>query len=454
MRYDPPAEAPELEDNPDTARTPTEALLHRWLVEYNPLYLLSAALVLAGMWLISREAAQVATLTGALGVGALAEVYAVALIGGAAFLTRIGQRRSAVMLGLIAVFYQGDLTLHVETCTYLGAAGLVASGVWLALFVAKLAGLALALQLRPSWSACVIPLLGAVGLAFIPHLLRELEPSPRALLVACWTFALFASALWTERGVASRAGWDVRGRRAMRATWLIWGGLTLCHVLYWAPTYRVSLLPLLPVCCLLGVPFMRHEVHVHGLALSALGLGTLVAPQHFWLTASMTGVTLAVAAWRGAVVIRTPGLREAPHPYRTLAPPYEAMHEPAVLPLLVPDEAARARLRLSSLGAFYLAVWIPEASLTHLPLHGLGPVLLAMVLVTALAWRARQPVLTSPLAPLVLHSLSQRKLLPYPEGALAWGVAFTSAGFVVLFAALAASWYVGRRQLARDALRR
>jgi len=36
------------------------ALLHRWLVEYNPLYLLSAALVLGGLTLISQSAAEAA----------------------------------------------------------------------------------------------------------------------------------------------------------------------------------------------------------------------------------------------------------------------------------------------------------------------------------------------------------------------------------------------------------
>ena len=53
-------------------RSPTQALLHHWLVEYNPFYLLSATLVLAGIWLLSREAAKLATVSGALSVGVLA----------------------------------------------------------------------------------------------------------------------------------------------------------------------------------------------------------------------------------------------------------------------------------------------------------------------------------------------------------------------------------------------
>ena len=49
---------------------------------------------------------------GPLRVAAIAEVYAVALIGGAALLMRIGQRRPAVMLALLTALYQCSLTLH------------------------------------------------------------------------------------------------------------------------------------------------------------------------------------------------------------------------------------------------------------------------------------------------------------------------------------------------------
>jgi len=59
-------------------------LLHRWLIEYNPLYLLSAMLVLGGMILTSQGLARQSSLYGPLGVAAIAELYALALIGGAA----------------------------------------------------------------------------------------------------------------------------------------------------------------------------------------------------------------------------------------------------------------------------------------------------------------------------------------------------------------------------------
>ena len=82
--------------------SPAEALLRRWLVEYNPLYLASATCVLAGIWILARESARRPTVFGALSVWLLGEVYAMALIGGAAFLMRIRQGRAATMLAIMA----------------------------------------------------------------------------------------------------------------------------------------------------------------------------------------------------------------------------------------------------------------------------------------------------------------------------------------------------------------
>ena len=92
-----------------------QRLSYRWFVEYNPLYLLSAALVLGGVTLVTRGLANSASAFELVGVGAIPELYAALLIAGAALLTRAGTRRPAVLLALIAILYQGDLTLHTET---------------------------------------------------------------------------------------------------------------------------------------------------------------------------------------------------------------------------------------------------------------------------------------------------------------------------------------------------
>ena len=104
-----------------------QRLLHRWFVQYNPIYLVSAMLVLGGMITAARGLAHEGSLYGPLGIAIIAEVYALALIGGAALLTRIRQKRPAVLLALITIAYQSDLTLHTETCAFLGGIGIAAS---------------------------------------------------------------------------------------------------------------------------------------------------------------------------------------------------------------------------------------------------------------------------------------------------------------------------------------
>ncbi|MCA9535898.1 MAG: hypothetical protein KC593_19565 [Myxococcales bacterium] len=449
---------------PPFARHP---LLHRWLVEYNPFYLASAALVLGGIWLLSREAARAASLWGALAVGALAELYALAAIGGAAFLVRIGQRRSAVMLGLLAVAYQGDLTLHNETCSYLGWLGVAASVGWLALCVLKLLALAWALELRPSRSAVAVPLLGAAGLALLPHTLHAVSVDVRSPLVCTWLFALFAGALWTRRELASAVPFDPRGRRAVLGTWALWGALVLAHVGYWMPSYHVSVLPLVPALPLLGVAFAREEARVWALSATALVLGALFAPAQLWWVALATASTLAVGAARQTLWRRAPDEpMTAKHPYRTAAgfdggplgwtgnaalggTPNAG---PRPVPQFFQDTDARLRLAAGALGAAYLALWIPDASglgsLAHgthtLPAQPLLGLFGLATIAAVTAWHARRPGLLGPLPPLIAHALVQHALLPLPESPLEWGVAYTCAGFLVLFGALAGSWYVGR----------
>jgi len=68
-------------------------LFHRWFIQYNPLYLLSAALVLRGVYLLSEGWVHTGRVYAMLGVPAIAELYAWALIAGAAIAMRVGLRR-------------------------------------------------------------------------------------------------------------------------------------------------------------------------------------------------------------------------------------------------------------------------------------------------------------------------------------------------------------------------
>jgi hypothetical protein len=235
-------------------------LLHRWFVEYNPLYIVSAALVLRGVNLLSHA------VNLQLGVPAIVEAYAWTLIAGAAILYRVGLRRPAVMLSLLAIVYQGDLTLHTETCAYLGATGALASIVWLASFAAKLFALARAMRLRVARSGFAVPILGAAMLVAVPRLVRLADAQTGGIIASCALFVVLASGLWTSRTIESRHALDAWGhtvlRRAKLAVWSIWSALFVVHVVFLFSQRAMDASALVPLPFVLATRFVRREVFV------------------------------------------------------------------------------------------------------------------------------------------------------------------------------------------------
>lgn len=419
-----------MSEAPSDARF--RALMHRWFVQYNPTYLLSAALVLGGMWVLSREAAEQSSVLGQLGVSGLAELYAFTLIGGAAFLTRAGLRRPAVMLALIAVIYQGDVTLHLETCAYLGATGVASSVAWFALFLFKLRALAWALELRLSRSAMLVSLLGSAGLAALPHALQYLDHDAGSGAVALWIFATGMAALWTRRGVESAVGFDVRGRRAVIGTWLTWAALGLAHAGYWVYSHRLGVACLVaPLLLLVASRGVRRERVAWGLiAATAIPVAVLARPL-LPVTLLMASAVLLLRVWR--TPRRTSSDAAPDVPYRG------AGHLPPPPPTWVyasADASERARLLAGALGLAYLSAWTAADFPAHLWMLDLA----LLVATAALTWRLRRAVIAGPLTLTALHLGLAMGWLDQPRGALEWGAALVGGGFVVLVLSLALSW--------------
>lgn len=235
-------------------------LFHRWFVEYNPLYIVSAALVLRGVNLLSHA------VNLQLGVPAIVELYAWSLVGGAAILNRAGLRRPAVMLSLLAVVYQGDLTLHTETCAYLGTTGALASIVWLASFVLKLFALAWAMRLRVARSAFLVPIFGASMLVAVPRVVQMVGPVVGGQIAATALFLVLAAGLWSSRAIESRHAEGEWGRTVLRratiAVWSIWGALFVIHVAFLFSQRAMDASALVPLPFVLATRFVRREVFV------------------------------------------------------------------------------------------------------------------------------------------------------------------------------------------------
>ena len=437
---------------PAEPHDPFAALLHRWWVEYNPLPLLSAALVLGGLTLVSKELAQHRSI-GALGVGAIAEVYALSLIGGAALLQRIGRRRSAVMLGLLAAMWQGDLTMHLETSAYLAGIGGVASALWVALFAAKLAALAWALELRLSRSAFAVPTLGALGLAVLPHALRALDPSRRGVALTLMLFGLGALVLATERRVESAREMDERGRRALSGTWILWGALALAHIFYAAGEHEVDWSgTTVAVACLVLLGAARRERTLWIGAACALGAVVYVLPSLASLTAGMLTIVLLLRAARTRVAradaARTPA---ACPPYRSVREDPSPVAHGARWVLEPTASGARRRLIAGAVSSLYLAVWLDGWGGGALPAHALGLDAALLVALLIAAREARQLRLLTPLAPVALHLAAEHGLIHQPRGAMQWGLTTITLGFSLLLAHLALSLVLHRRAGRRSA---
>ena len=444
-------------------------LLHRWLIEYNPLYLLSATLVLGGMILTSRGLAREGSLYGELGVAAIAELYALTLIGGAALLTRIGHRRPAVMLALLTVLYQCDLTLHTETCTYLGAVGASATIGWLALFVLKLYALAWAMKLCVSRVAYATAGLAALGLAVLPHYLHGLEPRSATALVAAWLFGVVALHGATARassanaeaavdGVSSAVPLDAWGstvlRRAVRASWLLGAVLFVGHVLFWSTQSSIVLAMLLPVAPLLVARRMRSERQAWQLVVATLLFVAVAMPGAFAVSAFMAAASLVMRALLPGP--RSPASALAPASRRDDAGPYRVLDSrgpasPAVVaPAFVPAVFARVeraecmRLLTGALFAVYVGVWTLGWTGGAWPAHVLALDLALAGAVALLAWRARVRVALVPFAAGALHLVVKAHLVPAPESQLGWGATAVGVGFALLLASLAASYRLRR----------
>ncbi len=427
--------------NDATRESPGRALLHRWLVEFNPLYLLSAALVLAGTFLCSRGLAEGGSLYGTLAVAGIAELYALALVGGAAVLVRLGHVRPAVMLGLLTVLYQSDLTLHTETCANLGVAGTWAAAGWALLYAGKLFALARALRLRLSRTAVATALVAGAGLAIGPFVLHDLTPDARGGLVASWVFAL--ASLQRTAVVASRVPLDAWGetvlRRSVRATWAISGALLAGHVLFWAADQRIAVVPFVP---LLFVRSTRSERRVWVVLVATLVVAALVAPATFALVAAMAAAALLLRAFApvfGPEIAATPAPRST-QPYRAGASEQEA--SVMVTPLV--DTAEAHRLLAGALAAAWLSAWTLGWAGGALPPHVLALDLLLTFVAAFLAWRRHARPALAPSLAVWTHLVAAKGLLPTPRTSLEWGGAALLLGFALLLGSVAATWRLRR----------
>ena len=434
-------------------------LLHRWFVQYNPSYLVSAALCIAGLRLTSRGLGAQGSVVGDLTIAAITDIYALAMIVGAALLMRLGQRRPAVTLALLAALYQGDLSLHTEACIFLGATGIVASTMWIAVFVAKLYALAWAVKLRPSRSAIGLASYAAIGLALIPQVISRMHGGPRNAIVTLWVFSVAAIGINVSRGVVSTVDLSAWARtvlvRSLRLAWLLWSAALMLHVVFWSANLSVSLAALVPAALLVATRFMRSEARVWAATTALLAIVAITAPHLFAITALMSAATFALRAWRH---LQQTASSQTAHS----APPFRAENVDPTVTIALPawdlapaPPAMRQRLLVGSLFAGYLAMWTVDWQGGPWPSHVLALDLALVAVVLFLVAKMRVRIALPPLAASFGHLLIQTHVVTAPRTLLTWGVLSTGVAFALLFASLATSYWLRDVDPGRgDALRK
>lgn len=423
--------------------SPLRRLLHRWFVEYNPLYIFSAALVLGGILVLSRGLAQEGSVHGGLAVVAIAELYALALVGGAALLVRIGHRRAAVMLAVLTALYQMDLTLHTEACPNLGAPGVVASGVWLALFVVKLFALARAMKVRLPRRVLCAAALCAAGLTVFPYVLREMPSRAATALVVVWLGALVT--IPRGAGITSELVVDdwsnVVLRRTVIVIWSLGSALLALHVLFWTTEYRLSGSAFVPAALLVATRFLRTEVRTWLVTGAVLSLTALAFPSAFATTAFVAAIVLALRALSVKRERTTTVSVAAP------AGPYRAGDGARSVETVVAVDPRpmTARFFVGSALSLYFAIWTIDWAGGPWPAHVLPLDVVAATVVAVAVWRAKAYIAIAPVMVVGVHTAVVMRVIPTPHSFVEWGGVSVALGFLLLFASLAVSFVLRTR---------
>lgn len=433
-------------DAPDHADDFWRALIHRWFVHYNPMYLASALLALLGLRMVSCGLVEQGSQRGLLGVALLAEVYAWSLVGGAALLMRVGQRRPAVWLALLALVYQWDLTLHTQTCAALGLVGLAPAAIWLASFVGKLVALAAAMRVQIAPRALGAATLAATGLAVLPFALFRLDPATLGNAMALFVFGLGAC-LPRQLGASTiaRGPLDTWGQTVLRrvnvAAWAIGGAFVAMHVVFWWVETAYDLWRVAVVLAVLVSVRTLDEGAVWLAATGALILTALVGPRHFAAIASIWALALVLRAFsdrRQAAPVRPVSEATAPA-YR--GTPVEPAAPTAPRELFMPvSPAERLRLLTGALATGYLALWTNGWHGGGLPAHALLLDLTLVAFGLLMAWRLGARIVLVVMATALTHAALSAGLVPAPRSLVDWGAALLALGFGLLFVSLAISY--------------
>ena len=381
----------------------TRGLLHYWFVQYNPLYFFSALCVLSGTFLVANDFERMGWEQGQILLTTVIQAYELLLLIGAALLFRVaGQRRPAVILGILEVFFLFDPTFQTSTIATLGTTGLAMSAAWAVMVVVKLEILAWIFRLKTSPTALILPALAAVGVAGTPHVLGLAGAANGTVhLIATWyAVGLVAFFLWTPPKVECAFTLDRWGQtvfhRTSKAVWMIWTGFYLYHLAAWLVEFSITVKLSHAAPFLLLLPFLsKKEISVWAGCLGAVVV-TSVTPSTVTPTAILAGIVFACHGWR----------------------------------------TQQHRLLVGAVMSLYLAAWTIGWHSWPLPEPELSLSLTTAAVLFVMAWRLQLP--SAVLTGVVLMLPIWKDIVP--RDALGLGVLLIAIGFLSLIVGVAIYW--------------
>lgn len=406
-----------LPDRPDGARS----VLRHWFVHFNPLYLLSALCVLAGVFLVNRSLDRLPAdgFDGPrLTLFAVIQAYELLVVAGAAFLVRRARVvRPAVLLVLLEAVFLFDVTLRLESLVLRAPLRFGVTLVWLAFVPLKVWAMSSALGIRLGRGRFARIVAAAVVLAAVVHLLAH--PATDKLLVlqlAAWLGAIVIGLLDVTADpprspLASTNEERWRAERCSRGAFRIATGAYFVHPWAYILVDSSFTLACAAAVAQLGTLFLRAaltrprdvEIWCSGVLLVCVALPNPAAVPWALL---VTAIAFAYRAWRGA----------------------------------------GSSLATGGALAVYAALWMRdwpgwEHSLP-VPAVASWPTLALAIALVLIAWRLRDHLARALLAAGAACGVVGAWRRYAPAGELARGIALLAAGFVFLIAGLAVNWWL------------
>jgi hypothetical protein len=271
-------------------------LIYEWFVRYNPLYFVSAACFIFGVFLVSKGIYDIDWIDGQIILTGVIEFYQWLALAGSFILYRsLSQTRPAVILAIMNIVFLFDCTYQTEHLSSVPYIGGFLSVLWILLFAVKLKVLTSIFHLKLPVVGFIAAILAAIGIAATPHLLYStiIDPTLIHLAMTWYGVGLVLVVLWWRPVVVCQI--DLEGfsktvlRRAAKAAWMIWGGFYLFHLISWIRFFDIviTFANLAPVFVVLAFFSKREEFTWAGCMFTFL-LSSL-NPSLFWINSFLLG---------------------------------------------------------------------------------------------------------------------------------------------------------------------